>query len=57
MPDIYKDYLEMIKASADRIRGNWNGDEGGLGEERASCAGDIIDKCNEILELFNEINN
>lgn len=57
MPNIYRNYLEIIKTTAGRIRESWDGDSGGLNEERADCAGDIINKCNEILELFNELDN
>jgi hypothetical protein len=37
---------------ADKIRGEWNGDEPGQLEDRARQADDIIGKCNELIELL-----
>jgi len=52
-------YMEQeilkIKKWADEIAGSWNGDEAGYLEERATCANELSEKCNEILELIKEL--
>jgi len=46
--------LDLIK-DAEEIQSQWSGNEAGLTEERAMIAGDIITKCNQLIELINEL--
>jgi hypothetical protein len=44
--------LEKLRARMNEIDSNWNGDNPGLGEERASIAKEVIRKINDIEELL-----
>lgn len=47
--------LEQLKKWAEHLEGSWDGDESGLGEDRAHCAHEIIEKVNELQELLDEM--
>lgn len=47
--------LARLKQWAEGIAGQWNGDEPGLQEDRASIANEIIEKANELQDLLDEI--
>jgi len=47
--------LQAISKYAEEISGQWNGDESGLLEERASIANDIIEKVEEVRNLLKEL--
>lgn len=49
--------LSEMKEKADTIQGLWNGDNSGRVEERAMAAQELHQKCNEIIELINELND
>lgn len=51
----FKALDDLIK-EADQVAGAWNGDEAGKQEEQAQSALEIIEKCNEIKDLINYIN-
>lgn len=54
--------IARIKSWAQEIEGSWNGkddrfiyDGDILGEDAASCAHDIVEKCTELEELLDEM--
>ena len=50
------DYLKMLKSQLEGISGNWNGDESGMTEDRATSAEEgiyLIDQLEEIIEFLN----
>ena len=47
--------LTQLKNWAEQVQGNWDGNESGLGEERADIAGNIITAINVIENLLKEI--
>jgi len=49
--------LQSIKKDAEKIAGEWNGDESGLQEEKAHCASDVIEAVDNLLELLEELYN
>lgn len=53
---LYGLHIEMLKKYAEEVAGEWNGDEAGIAEERASVARDVIEKCDELLPLVEEFN-
>lgn len=56
MKAIYDTYLKQIRESAEEIAGQWNGDESGVMEEKATTANEIVEKCEEIQNLINYLN-
>lgn len=46
--------LHMLKQEMERIAGQWNGDEP-AGEDRAMCAKEIAEKCEELQKLLDEM--
>lgn len=40
---------------AEDISGQWNGDKSGDLEQAANCANEIIEKCNDIQQLIDEM--
>jgi hypothetical protein len=52
----YFKVLDDLIKEAEEIAGSWNGDESGRQEEQAESAKEIIEKCQEIKELINYIN-
>ena len=53
----YEAALRKLKLEMEEIAGRWDGDMPGLAEDRAHVAGDIMDKCDEMIELFDELND
>ena len=49
--------LSEMKEKASTIQGLWNGDNAGSEEDRAMAAQELHQKCNEIIELINELNS
>ena len=47
--------LQEIIRYAENVAGNWNGDNPGVQEDNAHIANEIIEKCNDVLNLLNEI--
>lgn len=47
--------LNQLKKWAEHLEGSWDGNESGLGEDRAHCAHEIIEKVNELQELLTEM--
>lgn len=47
--------LENLKAFAERVSGEWNGDQPGTQEDMASVANEIIDTCNTLQGLLTEL--
>jgi hypothetical protein len=45
--------VDAVAVFALGVQGEWNGDEAGTQEDRAHTAGEIKDKCDELLELLN----
>ena len=48
--------LSTLKGWAEKISGEWNGDEHGIQEDRANCAQDIMKKADELKKLLDEMN-
>ena len=53
---MYLSALQELKKECEEIGGQWNGDESGIQEERADTSKDIIEKCDEIINLINYLN-
>lgn len=51
-----KEHLLKLKEEAERISGNWNGDNPGFAEDQAHIANEIIEKVDELLDLIEELN-
>lgn len=51
-----KEHLLKLKEEMQFEAGRWNGDESGYREDQAHIANEIIEKCDELLELINEFN-
>jgi hypothetical protein len=49
------DSIKVIKKWATNIAGEWNGDESGQQEDRANCAGEILEKAEELEKLISEM--
>jgi len=49
--------LKDIKAEAEQVAGEWNGDEPGVLEDRANIAGDILEAVKNLEELLAELNS
>ena len=49
------DVVNAVAVFALGVQGEWNGDEAGIQEDRAHIAGEIKNKCDELLELLNEL--
>jgi hypothetical protein len=49
--------ISTIQKWAEGIAGEWNGDESGSQEDRAMQAEDIIEKCKELKELLEGMEN
>jgi hypothetical protein len=47
--------LARIKKDAERIAGEWNGDESGQQEEKAQCATEVIETINTLENLLQEL--
>ncbi len=47
--------IENLIEWAEDISGQWNGDESGEQEQAANCANEIIEKCNDIHQLIDEM--
>jgi hypothetical protein len=47
--------LEQIKAYAEKVAGNWNGEDAGMAEDRAMIANDILDAVKSIEELLAQL--
>ena len=52
----YINTLNEIKRTADDIMAQWSGDEGDKMEENAHISRDIIEKCEEIINLIETYN-
>jgi hypothetical protein len=50
-------YVNDIQEWAEAIAGEWDGDNPGRLEDRATCASEIIAKLNEVKELIAEMEN
>lgn len=48
--------LNEIEKYAEEIAGQWNGDESGWQEDRATCAGEILEYIKGIRECLKELN-
>ena len=46
--------LHMLKQEMERLAGDWNGDEP-AGEDRATCAKEIAEKCEELQERLDDM--
>jgi hypothetical protein len=53
----YLTVLEELKKKSEEIEAQWSGEENGKQEERAHIANEICDKCVEMINLINELNN
>ena len=49
------DVVNAVAVFALGVQGEWNGDEAGTQEDRSHIAGEIKNKCDELLELLNEL--
>jgi hypothetical protein len=49
--------INTIQKWAEEVAGEWNGDESGSQEDRAMQAEDIIEKCKELKELLEGMEN
>ena len=47
--------LKHIRNWAEKISGNWNGDESGLQEDQAHTANDIVTKVDQLQDLIWEM--
>jgi hypothetical protein len=47
--------LETLKAQAEAINSEWDGDDSGVLEDRAHAAAELIEKIDEIKELIEEL--
>lgn len=47
------EWLKDIVKECREISGQWNGDNAGRLEDRAGTADEIAEKCHEIIELIN----
>jgi hypothetical protein len=45
-------YIAELQSYAESVSSQWDGDEAGVYEDRATTAQDIIEKCNEINKLL-----
>ena len=52
-----KTIIRNIIEKYEKVAGEWNGDEAGIAEERASIANDIIGTAKELLSLIEEFEN
>lgn len=50
-----KDKIKEVYAEAEKISATWNGEDGGLHEDRATIAIEIMSRCTEIEELLDEL--
>ncbi len=48
--------LQFLKREMEDIAGEWNGDEP-VGEDKAMCAKEIAEKCDELRALLDEMSN
>ena len=53
----YEAALRKLKMEMEYIAGQWDGDKPGLAEDRAHVASDIMTKCDEMIELLDEMND
>lgn len=51
------DHLKVVRDEAEKVAGQWNGDDSGLMEDKAHCAIEIVDTCDKLIVLINELNN
>jgi len=49
------DILTLLKVEAEKISGEWNGDESGREEDRAHCADEIANAVYDLQELISEM--
>ena len=48
--------LDKLTSSCEEIAGNWNGEDSGIVEDRATTALDIQEKIGELKELIDYLN-
>lgn len=51
------EYIKLVRHEANKVAGEWNGDESGSMEDKARCAMEIIDKCDELIALLDELSS
>lgn len=47
--------IELLRKDAEKLEGQWNGDEAGREEEVANIAKEIQQKCDELTNLLLEL--
>ncbi len=47
--------LLELRREMEEIQGQWNGDNPGRAEDRASTAGDVVERINEIEKLLADL--
>lgn len=50
------EYLKQLKSQLEGIAGNWNGDESGIAEDRATAAIEGISAVNTLMLILEELN-
>lgn len=49
--------LRKLKLEMEHIAGLWDGDKVGRVMERAQAAAEVMDKCDELITLLDELND